>query len=186
MLSQLHYSSPDRGRRSLPPGRYFRMLLVGYFEGIDSERGIEWWCADSLGLRQFLLLASLAGVPDYSWLPRTRSRLPKELHEHGRDNVQKRHLIHIAAYNLGLIMRLLTGFGYPNALGGWEPGCSGARCTSLPITRPLARARTPEPSLVAAVVFVIGHENRCNLQFRNTLLARFIHEGNFAAAIERG
>src|SRR5437879_11365443 len=37
-----------RGRPSLPPGRYFRMLLVGYFEGIDSERGLEWRCADSL------------------------------------------------------------------------------------------------------------------------------------------
>src|ERR671921_750649 len=38
-----------RGRPSLPPGRYFRMLLVGYFEGIDSERGLEWRCADSRG-----------------------------------------------------------------------------------------------------------------------------------------
>ena len=39
---------PGRGRPSLLPGRYFRMLLVGYFEGIDSERGLEWRCADSL------------------------------------------------------------------------------------------------------------------------------------------
>ena len=39
------------GRRSIPPGRYFRMLLIGYFEGIDSERGICWRCADSLSLR---------------------------------------------------------------------------------------------------------------------------------------
>ena len=38
--------TPRRGRRSLPPGRDFRMLLVGYFEGIDSERGLEWRCAD--------------------------------------------------------------------------------------------------------------------------------------------
>jgi hypothetical protein len=43
---------------SLPPGRYFRMLLVGYFEGIDSERGLEWRCADSLSLREFLRSAS--------------------------------------------------------------------------------------------------------------------------------
>ena len=42
------------GRRSIPPGRYFRMLLIGYFEGIDSERGICWRCADSLSLREFL------------------------------------------------------------------------------------------------------------------------------------
>jgi transposase len=40
--------APRRGRPSLPPGRCFRMLLIGYFEGIDSERGLEWRCADSL------------------------------------------------------------------------------------------------------------------------------------------
>jgi len=42
------------GRPSVPPGVYFRMLLVGYFEGISSERGIAWRCADSLSLREFL------------------------------------------------------------------------------------------------------------------------------------
>jgi transposase len=69
-----------RGRPSLPPGRYFRMLLVGYFEGIDSERGLEWRCADSLSLREFLRLGEREPVPDHSWLSRTRSRLPLELH----------------------------------------------------------------------------------------------------------
>ena len=44
------YYAARQGRPSLPPGRYFRMLLVGYFEGIDSERGLEWRCADSLSL----------------------------------------------------------------------------------------------------------------------------------------
>ena len=80
-LCEQHYSSVSRGRRSLPPGRYFRMLLVGYFEGIDSERGIEWRCADSLSLREFLLLESRDRVPDHSWLSRTRSRLPLEVHD---------------------------------------------------------------------------------------------------------
>jgi transposase len=70
-----------RGRTSLPPGRYFRMLLVGYFEGIDSERGLEWRCADSLSLREFLRLSERELVPDHSWLSRTRSRLPLELHD---------------------------------------------------------------------------------------------------------
>ncbi len=70
-----------RGRPSLPPGRYFRMLLVGYFEGIDSERGLEWRCADSLSLREFLRLSERERVPDHSWLSRTRSRLPLELHD---------------------------------------------------------------------------------------------------------
>ncbi len=80
-LCKPYYSSSARGRRSLPPGRYFRMLLVGYFEGLDSERGIEWRCADSLSLLEFLLLASRETVPDHSWLSKTRSRLPLEVHE---------------------------------------------------------------------------------------------------------
>jgi transposase len=70
-----------QGRPSLPPGRYFRMHLVGYFERIDSERGLEWRCADSLSLREFLRLGTTERVPDHSWLSRTRSRLPLEVHE---------------------------------------------------------------------------------------------------------
>ena len=58
------YYAARRGRPSLPPGRYFRMLLVGYFEGIDSERGLEWRCADSLSLREFLRLGEREPVPD--------------------------------------------------------------------------------------------------------------------------
>jgi phosphotransferase system HPr-like phosphotransfer protein len=64
----------------LPPGGYFRIHLVGYFEGIDSERGLEWRCADSLSLREFLRLGLSERVPDHSWLSRTRSRLPLEVH----------------------------------------------------------------------------------------------------------
>src|SRR3954447_1956359 len=62
------YYAARQGRPSLPPGRYFRMLLVGYFEGIDSERGLEWRCADSLSLREFLRLGEREAVPDHSWL----------------------------------------------------------------------------------------------------------------------
>src|SRR5947209_10454417 len=75
------YYADERGRPSLPPGRYFRMHLVGYFEGIDSERGLEWRCADSLSLREFLRLGTTEPVPDHSWLSKTRSRLPVEVHE---------------------------------------------------------------------------------------------------------
>ena len=57
------------------------MHLVGYFEGIDSERGLEWRCSDSLSLREFLRLGTTEPVPDHSWLSRTRSRLPLEVHE---------------------------------------------------------------------------------------------------------
>ena len=79
-LCEPHYAS-RHGRPSIPPGRYFRMHLVGYFEGIDSERGIEWRCADSLSLREFLLLDTGQAVPDHSSLSRIRTRLPLELHQ---------------------------------------------------------------------------------------------------------
>ncbi len=75
-----HYA-PKMGAPSIPPGRYFRMHLVGYFEGIDSERGIAWRCADSLSLREFLRLGERERAPDHSWLSKTRSRLPYEVHE---------------------------------------------------------------------------------------------------------
>ena len=68
------------GAPSVPPGRYFRMHLVGYFEGIDSEGGPKWRCSDSLSLRAFLRLGSRDRVPDHSWLSRGRTRLPHEVH----------------------------------------------------------------------------------------------------------
>ena len=74
------YYAARMGAPSVPPGRYFRMHLVGYFEGIDSERGLEWRCSDSLSLREFLLLEMRERVPDHSWLSRTRARLPHEVH----------------------------------------------------------------------------------------------------------
>jgi Transposase domain (DUF772) len=67
------YYAPVMGAPSLPPGRYFRMHLVGYFEGIDSERGLEWRGADSLSLRDFLGLGLRDRVPDHSWLSRSRA-----------------------------------------------------------------------------------------------------------------
>ena len=66
----------ERGRRSIPPGVYFRMLFVGYFEGINSQRGIAWRCSDSLSLREFLLLGPEGTVPDHSSLTVIRQRLP--------------------------------------------------------------------------------------------------------------
>lgn len=68
------------GRPSLAPGRYFRMLLMGYFEGIDSERGIAWRVADSLGLREFLGLGLTQSPPDHSTLSRTRRLIDLDTH----------------------------------------------------------------------------------------------------------
>lgn len=69
------------GRPSLPPGVYFRCLLIGYFEGIGSERGIAWRVADSLSLRSFLGLGLEKRPPDHSTISRTRRRLDVETHE---------------------------------------------------------------------------------------------------------
>lgn len=75
-----HYANDDKpGRPSIAPGLYFRMLLIGYFEGIGSERGIAWRCADSISLRDFLNLPSHVAVPDSSTVSRTRRRLPPEV-----------------------------------------------------------------------------------------------------------
>jgi transposase len=68
------------GRPSLAPGRYFRLLLVGYFEGIDAERGIAWRAGDSLAIRQFLHLALDEAAPDHSTISRTRRLIDLETH----------------------------------------------------------------------------------------------------------
>ena len=68
-----------RGQPSLPPGVYFRMLLVGYFENLDSQRGIAWRCSDSLSLRSFLGIPLGERTPDHSTLTNTRKRLPAEV-----------------------------------------------------------------------------------------------------------
>lgn len=68
------------GRPGLAPGVYFRCLLVGYFEGIDSERGIDWRCNDSLSLKAFLGVAIDAPAPDHSTISRTRRLIDLETH----------------------------------------------------------------------------------------------------------
>jgi len=75
------YYAKKQGRPSIPPGVYFRMLLIGYFERIDSERGICWRCSDSLSLRGFLGLGLDERTPDHSSLSRIRTRLSLEVHE---------------------------------------------------------------------------------------------------------
>jgi transposase len=78
------------GRPSIPPGVYFRMLMMGYFEKLDSEREIAWRCADSLALRAFLGYRVDAGTPDHSSLSRTRNRIDLETHQAVFDWVLKR------------------------------------------------------------------------------------------------
>jgi transposase len=76
------YKSEVIGRPSIAPGVYFRMLMVGYFEGIDSERGIAWRCADSMSLKSFLGYELTRMTPDHSTVSRTRRLI--DLETHGR------------------------------------------------------------------------------------------------------
>ncbi len=72
--------SETMGRPGLPPGIYFRLLLIGYFEGIDSERGIAWRAADSLALRDFIGVSLEDTPPDHSTISRTRRLIDLETH----------------------------------------------------------------------------------------------------------
>jgi len=69
------------GRPSMPPGMYFRLLILGYFEGIDSERGIAWRVADSLTVREFVGLELGEAPPDHSTISRTRRLIDVETHQ---------------------------------------------------------------------------------------------------------
>src|SRR5437773_3951804 len=74
------FYAPTMGRPSLAPGMYFRLLMLGYFEGIDSERGIAWRAADSLSVREFLGLELGEAPPDHSTISRTRRLIDVETH----------------------------------------------------------------------------------------------------------
>ena len=74
------FYAPVMGRPGLEPGRYFRLLLVGYFEGIDAERGIAWRAADSLAVRSFVRLGLEDPAPDHSTISRTRRLIDLETH----------------------------------------------------------------------------------------------------------
>jgi transposase len=75
------FYADEIGRPGLAPGRYFRLLLLGYFEGLDSERAIAWRAADSLSVRSFLGLELHDAPPDHSTVSRTRRRIDVETHQ---------------------------------------------------------------------------------------------------------
>ena len=79
-LCEPHYHA-TLGRPGIPPGIYFRMVLVGYFEGISSQRGIAWRCCDSRSLAEFLGFGPTDETPDHSSMSRVAQRLPHEIHE---------------------------------------------------------------------------------------------------------
>jgi transposase len=80
-LCQKFYEKSRYGRPSIVPGVYFRSLLIGYFEGLDLERGIAWRTADSLSLRKFLGYELDELTPDHSTISRTRRLYWQETHK---------------------------------------------------------------------------------------------------------
>ncbi len=74
------FYAPRMGRPGLQPGRYFRLLFLGYFEGLDSERAIAWRAQDSLSIRRFLGLGLSESSPDHSTVSRTRRLIDVETH----------------------------------------------------------------------------------------------------------
>jgi transposase len=81
LICRKFYKKSTYGRPSLSPGVYFRCLMIGYFEGLDSERGIAWRVADSLSLRKFLGYALDEKTPDHSTISRTRRLYWLETHK---------------------------------------------------------------------------------------------------------
>jgi len=89
----------DGGRPGIPPGVYFRMMYLGYFEGIDSQRGIAWRCKDSLSIKHFLGYQQHEATPDHSSLSRIRTRLPLEVF----------HEVHVCVLQLLIAHKLVDG-----------------------------------------------------------------------------
>ena len=112
------FYAPALGRPSLAPGRYLRLLLLGYFEGLDSERAMAWRAADSLGVRSFLHLELHNPAPDHSTISRTRRLIDLETHTAVFTWILQRlaDAGMIKGQTVGSIVRRDTGEGYQEFL----------------------------------------------------------------------
>src|SRR5260370_31531216 len=141
-------------------GVYFRALLVGYFEGIDSERGIAWRTADSLALRSFLGFELSQATPDHSTISRTRRLIDVETHRKvflwvlgmlAEEGLLKGNTVAIdgttleANAALRSIVRRDTGEAYEKFLKGLAKECGIDSTTCEPLVR-LARKRNTKSS----------------------------------------
>ena len=139
----------NRGRPGVPPGVYFRMLMVGYLEGLGSERGIAWRCADSFSLREFLGCGLTGNPPEHSTLSKTRKRLSVEAHGAVFGFVLERLM------ESGLLSGKTLG-GVPVAVGrrwGWRSGRRvGWRLGGLAFSN----ARHATPKELDRPVLVVG------------------------------
>ena len=146
------------GRPSLAPGRYFRLLLLGYFEGLDSEpdRGRRNWTGKAAARRAVYANRRRIRGPRGQRLLRQRGeRLERpnahlydtggmrRVHLRGHPNILKRLLVQVCGFNLGLLMRQLTGVGTPRSLQGRAAAAFGALIGLL--RRSWGRLRPPRP-----------------------------------------
>jgi hypothetical protein len=111
-----------------PAGHVFRLLLIGYFERIDSERGIAWRTADSLALRGFLGLGLGETTPEHSTISRTRRLI----------DLETRLLVHVGGIPFGTRQRTLVGVGTPRGLQGLSADSGRGRHA---VGAPVGRAR---------------------------------------------
>jgi transposase len=88
----------DESRPGLPPGRYFRLLLIGYFEGLDAERAIAWRATDSFALREFLGLVLPEAPPDHSTKPGFNVQSLSDTEHGGRRQFTKPHVCYLGAH----------------------------------------------------------------------------------------
>jgi len=121
------------GRPGLPPGVYFRLLLIGYFEGIDSERGIAWRAADSFALRDFLGVGLDSAPPDHSTISRTRRLIDLETHRAVFTWVLQ--CLSTAASRARSHTRIASS--WPGFLRAWFTGMVGT------FSKPISRRRQP-------------------------------------------
>jgi transposase len=119
------FYAPTMGRPGLAPGVYFRCLMVGYLEGIDSERGIAWRCADSNSLKLFLGCAIDETTPDHSTLSRTRRLIDLETH----------------AEVFGLLLKVLANHGL---IGGKTVGVDSTTLEANAAMRSIVRRDSGE------------------------------------------
>jgi len=154
------FYAPGVDRPSLPPGRYFRLMLLGYFEGLSSERAMAWRAADSLAIRSFLGLAVDEATPDHSTISRTRRLIEVETHQRvftwvlervASDGLLVGKTVGIDATTLEAnaamrsIVRRDTGEGYPEFLVGLAKA-SGIKTPSREALARLDRKRKKKAS----------------------------------------
>jgi transposase len=188
------FYAPVMGRPSLAPGRYFRLLLLGYFEGLDSERAMAWRAADSLSIRSFLGLELDEPSPDHSTISRTRRLIDVETHRAvftwilqrlADGGLVKGHTIGIDATTLEAnaalrsIVRRDTGEGYQEFLTQFAQ-TSGIE---TPTREDLARIDRQRPKKGSNAEWTHPHDPDAKITDGRTHLA---HKAEHAVDLETG